>query len=294
MRKQGLFIGMVTIDLIYLVEQMPNHNQKIAAVTSTIAAGGPATNAAVAFSHLGNAATLLGAVGAHPINHLILADLQQYGVTIADLTPSRTDSPPVSSIIVTQSTGDRAVVAMNAIKSPIEASSSVSLDSVDIVLIDGHQIEASVAIAQRAKQQRIPVVIDGGSWKPGFDQVLPWVDYAVCSANFYPPDCRTSEQVLSYLAKGGISQIAITHGEGTIEVLSEGVRSSIAVPKVEVVDTLGAGDIFHGAFCHFILQSDFFIALTEAAKTAAYSCQFFGTREWISAKCEANQPSNKL
>ena len=275
---------MVTLDLIYLVEQMPDRNQKIAALSSTIAAGGPATNAAVAFGHLGNNATLLGAVGAHPVNHLILADLQQCGVTIADLTPTRTDSPPVSSIIVTESTGDRAVVAMNAIKSPIDASLSVRLDEVDIVLIDGHQIEASVTIAQRAKQRGIPVVIDGGSWKPGFDQVLPWVDYAICSANFYPPNCHTSEQVLSYLSKWGISQIAITHGEGAIEVLSEGVRGAIAVPKVQVVDTLGAGDIFHGAFCHFILQSDFFSALTEAAEVAAYSCQSFGTREWMSAK----------
>ena len=275
---------MVTLDLIYLVEQMPDRNQKIAALSSTIAAGGPATNAAVAFGHLGNNATLLGAVGAHPVNHLILADLQQCGVTIADLTPTRTDSPPVSSIIVTESTGDRAVVAMNAIKSPIDASLSVRLDEIDIVLIDGHQIEASVTIAQRAKQRGIPVVIDGGSWKPGFDQVLPWVDYAICSANFYPPNCHTSEQVLSYLSKWGISQIAITHGEGAIEVLSEGVRGAIAVPKVQVVDTLGAGDIFHGAFCHFILQSDFFSALTEAAEVAAYSCQFFGTREWMSAK----------
>ncbi|MCY7321007.1 MAG: sugar kinase [Phormidesmis sp. CAN_BIN36] len=286
MRKHGLFIGMVTLDLIYLVEQMPDCNQKIAALTSTIAAGGPATNAAVAFSHLGNDATLLGSVGAHPINHLILADLQQCGVTIADLTPTRTDSPPVSSIIVTQSTGERAVVAMNAIKSPIDASLSVNLDGVDIVLIDGHQIEVSVTIAQRAKQRGIPVVIDGGSWKLGFDQVLPWVDYAICSANFYPPDCHTSEQVLSHLSKWGISQIAITHGEGAIEVVSEGVRSAIEVPKIQVIDTLGAGDIFHGAFCHFILQSDFFSALTEAAKVAAYSCQVFGTREWMSAKRE--------
>ena len=284
MRKHGLFIGMVTLDLIYLVEQMPDCNQKIAALTSIVAAGGPATNSAVAFSHLGNDATLLGSVGAHPINHLILADLQQCGVTIADLTPTRTDSPPVSSIIVTRSTGERAVVAMNAIKSPIEASLSVSLGGVDIVLIDGHQIEVSVTIAQRAKQRGIPVVIDGGSWKPGFEQVLPWVDYAICSANFYPPDCRTSEQVLSYLSECGISRIAITHGEGAIEVLSKGVKSAIAVPKVGVIDTLGAGDIFHGAFCHFILQSDFFNALTEAAKVAADSCQFFGTREWMSAK----------
>ncbi len=273
---------MVTLDLIYLIDQMPNCNQKIAALNSTIAAGGPATNAAVAFSHLGNDATLLGAVGAHPINHLILADLQHCGVTIADLDPTRSDSPPVSSILVTQSTGERAVIAMNAVKSQGDAPLP-SLEGVEIVLIDGHQLEASVAIAQQAKPRRVPIVIDGGSWKVGFDRVLPLVDYAVCSANFYPPDCHSFEQVFDYLSDWGIERIAITCGEGAIEVFNSGVRTQIEVPKVQVVDTLGAGDIFHGAFCHFILQTDFLSALGEAAKVAAESCQFFGTRDWMLA-----------
>jgi sugar/nucleoside kinase (ribokinase family) len=280
MRKHGLFIGMVTLDLIYLVEQMPNCNQKIAALNSTIAAGGPATNAAVAFRHLGNDATLLGAVGVHPINHLILADLQRCGVTISDLDPTRSDSPPVSSILVTQSTGERAVIAMNAVKSHGDAILP-SLEGVDIVLIDGHQLEASVATAQQAKQKGVAIVMDGGSWKVGFDRVLPWVDYAICSANFYPPDCHSSEQVFDYLSEWGIERIAITQGGGSIEVFNSGERTQIEVPKVRVVDTLGAGDIFHGAFCHFILQTDFLSALTEAAKVAADSCQFFGTRDWM-------------
>ncbi len=273
---------MVTLDLIYLVDQIPNRNQKIASLNSTIAAGGPATNAAVAFRHLGNDATLLGAVGAHPINHLILADLQHCGVTIADLDPTRADSPPVSSILVTQSTGERAVIAMNAVKSQGDAVLP-SLEGVDIVLIDGHQIEASVAIAAQAKEKGVPIVIDGGSWKDGFDRVLPLVDYAICSANFHPPDCHNSEQVFEYLSQQGIDQIAITRGEGAIEVFNSGARTQIKVPNVEVVDTLGAGDIFHGAFCHFILQTDFLSALTEAAKVAAESCQCFGTREWMLA-----------
>jgi sugar/nucleoside kinase (ribokinase family) len=47
---------------------------------------------------------------------------------------------------------------------------------------------------------------------------------------------------------------------------------------IKAVDTLGAGDIFHGAFCHYILQQDFPTALSNAAKVAARSCESFGTR----------------
>ncbi len=56
----------------------------------------------------------------------------------------------------------------------------------------------------------------------------------------------------------------------------------LKVPEIEVVDTLGSGDIFHGAFCHFILQdNDFIKSLEKATQIAGLSCTFYGTRKWI-------------
>ncbi|KAM3093665.1 sugar kinase [Phormidesmis sp. 146-12] len=282
MSKHGLFIGLVTIDLIYLVDRPPAVNEKIVAIDYTTAAGGPATNAAIAFCHLGNQAELLGVVGRHPISHLILADLQQCGVGLSDLNPSHTDSPPVSSIVVSQ--GERSVVSINAIKSQVENYKlPKGLQTIDIVLVDGHQMAVGIAIAQQARQQKIPVVMDGGSWKPGSDRLLPHVDYAICSANFHPPSCQSLDQVFAYLAAFGLSKIAITQGERSIEFLNNGTRGQIPVPTVKAIDTLGAGDIFHGAFCHYLLQSDFEDALKKAGAIAAQSCQSFGTRRWMSA-----------
>lgn len=282
MSKHGLFVGLVTLDLIYLVERLPTSNQKIVAVEYAAAAGGPATNAAVAFCHLGNQSTLLAGVGCHPMNQLIRADLQQCGVTIADLDPIRSEPPSVSSIFVTRSTGERAVVSINAVNARVETDPvSDRLTGVDVVLIDGHQMTVGAAIAQQAKQRGTPVVMDGGSWKPGFEQVLPWVNYAVCSANFHPPGCHTSDQVFAYLENFGLSHIAITQGEKAIHYLSNGIRGHLEVPVVQAIDTLGAGDIFHGAFCYFILQSDFSTALAQASTIAAHACQFFGTRQWM-------------
>ena len=273
---RGLFVGLVTLDLIYLADAPPSANQKIVAQEATIAAGGPATNAAIAFQHLGNATSLLGAIGAHPICHLIKADLQSCGVQIVDLDVTKTDSPPVSSIVVTKSTGDRAVISLNAVRSQLSPNiiSPTILKDVDIVLIDGHQMQIGATIVKWATDRHIPVVIDAGSWKPGFETILPYVDYAICSANFHPPTDRT---IFNYLQAFGISNIAITHGNNDIELLDH----KINVPQVSVIDTLGAGDIFHGAFCHYILEQPFAVALSSAAKVAAHSCQFFGTREWM-------------
>ncbi|HEY9649223.1 MAG TPA: sugar kinase, partial [Coleofasciculaceae cyanobacterium] len=281
--RRGLFVGMVTLDLVYLTAQLPSNNQKVVASDYTVAAGGPATNAAVAFSYLGNQATILGAVGTHAVTHLIRDDLERHGVAIADLNPNSTQTPPVASILVTQSTGDRAVISLEAAKVELNYEHLLATlrDKVDIVLIDGHQMAAGRAIAEIVKDNNIPVVMDAGSWKPGFETILPFVDYAICSANFYPPSCATTTDVINYLTTAGISHIAITQGEKPILYFSDGVSGQLPVPQIDPVDTMGAGDVFHGAFCHYILEQNFIDALVASAKIAAHSCQFFGTRQWM-------------
>ncbi len=300
MTNHCLFVGLVTLDLIYLVESPPKNNQKIVATEYTVTAGGPVTNAAVAFSHLGctdainSISTILGVVGSHPMTQLIRGDLEKYRIRIIDLDSTTENPPPVSSIIVTQATGERAVVSINAVKTQAsrEAIPPEILDNVDIVLIDGHQMAVGIEIAQMAKAKNIPIVIDGGSWKPGFEQLLPFVDYAICSANFHPPNCQTEEEVFAFLSEFSIPYIAITHGEKPIQYLTHlsprlrfelngGISGVVDVPKTKAIDTLGAGDIFHGAFCHYILRENFIDALASAAKIAAFSCQFFGTRRWM-------------
>jgi len=283
----GLFVGLVTLDLIYLADFPPQNNQKIVARDYTAAAGGPATNAGVTFSYLGNTATVTGVVGFHSMTHLIKSDLADRQVQILDLQPNIHNPPPVSSIIVTQGTGERAVISMNATKIQASTASIPTniLDNVDIVLIDGHQMTVSKEIAIAAKAKNIPVVIDGGSWKSGFEHILPYVDYAICSSNFSPPDCHQEAEVFTYLGEFAIPHIAITHGEKPITYNFRGERGQIEVPQLPSVDTLGAGDIFHGAFCHYILQDNgnFTDALACAAEIAALSCRYFGTRQWMTS-----------
>lgn len=279
----GLFIGLTTLDLIYRAPQPPIANQKLVASDYAVAAGGPATNAAVTFAYLTGQARVLSAVGSHPMTHLILADLQQCGVQVHDLTPTKLEPPPVSSIIVTEATGERAVISINAVRTPVaaEAIPLAVLDDVNVMLIDGHQMLVGGAIAQQAKAQTIPVVIDGGSWKEGFESVLPLADYVICSANFHPPGCPTEADAIAYLQHLGVPHIAITHGEKPIWYSDRGQVGSIPVPTIQAMDTLGAGDIFHGAFCHYILRTSFIEALKQAAEVAARSCQQFGTRAWM-------------
>jgi sugar/nucleoside kinase (ribokinase family) len=284
MGHRGLFVGLTTLDLIYGVSHLPHPNEKQVAMEFAIASGGPATNAAVTFRHLGNEAFLLSGIGQHSVTGMIRADLDEQQVQSYDLLPGRRDAPPLSSITVTRQNGDRAVVCRNALhwQASLEHIPPDCLEGIDVVLVDGHQIEVSVAIAKAAQQRNIPVVLDGGSWKLGLEKVLPFVDYAICSADFLPPDCTTQADVVQFLRRA-IAQpnIAITRGSESIQYVCGEQKGEVTVCPITPVDTLGAGDAFHGAFCHCIAQAQFVEALRGASVIAALACQEFGTRSWL-------------
>ncbi|MGB3136913.1 MAG: PfkB family carbohydrate kinase [Nodosilinea sp.] len=280
---KGLFVGLITLDCIYRVDHVPHSDEKIVAEASLLAAGGPATNAAIAFAALGNRATLVGALGQHPLATLIRAELADYGVEVVDLMPQLAAPPPLSTILVTAATGDRAVVSRNAVGRQAEPPSVLEpiFSGAEVVLIDGHQMAVGRAIARQAQKQNLPIVIDAGSWKAGFDAVLPLATSAIAAAKFRLPN---QVDTLAALSDLGIAEVATTHGSHPIRYRHRAAAGTIPTPVVTVQDTLGAGDIFHGAFCHYRLQVSFPEALALAAQVAAQSCCHFGPRAWIEAE----------
>ena len=302
-------MGLTTLDLIYQVVEPPKANEKLVASNYLMAAGGPATNAAIAFQYLSqpsslshpSLSTVLSVLGNHPMSQMVRADVEQWGVAIADLNPTHPDPVPTSSIMVTAATGERAVVSLNAVKCialPEQIPDSIDTlwNQIGVVLIDGHQMEVGEAIAHRAHQNDIPVVIDAGSWKSGFEKVLTYATYVICSANFYPPNCQTTADIHHFLHTLGVPHVAITHGADSIAYWNHQVTAStslpqiIPVPTITPVDTLGAGDIFHGAFCYYLIAAtqqqdklplDIPAILNRAARIASTACEFFGPREWM-------------
>lgn len=283
MAKRGVFVGLSTIDIAYLVDRLPHSDEKIVAHEQMVAAGGPATNAAITFARLGGEATLVSPLGHHPLTAIQEAELAAFGVRIAAHDRARAPAPAVSSIFVTRAGGERAVVSINAAHATTAAGDFdlSPLDDKDIVLADGHHMALCVAAAARARKRGVPVVFDGGSWKPGSDALLAQVDVAICSADFAPPRCGDEASVFHYLFARGVTRAAITRGARPILFRTATQHGEIAVPAVDVVDTLGAGDVFHGAFCRHYPEREFADALAAAARIAARSCTCFGTRAWM-------------
>lgn len=282
----GVFVGLSTIDLIHTVDAFPSPNSKAVAHTQDLFVGGPATNAAIAFSYLGGDAALVTAVGQSRLATIIRDELERYSIDLVDLTPEYDGLPAVSSVWVDRQ-GRRSVVSVNT-KSLDHASPAVDaavLANTRILQVDGHSMEACQAWARMAHSSGIPVVLDGGSWKERIDDLLPFVDTAICSADFRPPGCTEQDQVIRYLQAQNVKHIAITRGEEPIVFQSGSTGGFLPVPQVEVVDTTGAGDILHGAFCYYCASGRGFVeSLGKAASVASESCRYPGTRRWMQAR----------
>lgn len=281
---KSIFLGLTTADIVYYVPHHLHNNEKIKAERQLAYAGGPATNAAVAFAAFDNEASLITGLGQHPLAHMAKHDIIEHKVTLLDYTDQPKRAPVLASILVDLSNGDRAVVYSNTDLRKLrhDAVTETTLEYADLLMLDGYYLPQATQLATWARMSRIPVVLDGGSWKEGLDILLPLVDYAICSHNFLPPGCRCAEEVINALGQFGIKNIAITRGGKTILAHQDGATHEVPVMPVRPVDTLGAGDIFHGAFCHYLLEcNDFLLSLERAGEVATLSCTSLGTRAWI-------------
>jgi sugar/nucleoside kinase (ribokinase family) len=283
MELRGLFVGLTTIDIQYLVDTFPTSNSKTVAASFTMSVGGPATNAAIACAHVGGKSHLITTIGHNQFTPFMESELHQYNVEFTDLSPQARQLPTVSSIVTTRG-GQRTVLttASSLASNTSNMTFITHQEDYGVVLVDGFNMEICCMVAMQAKWCGIPVVLDGGSWKDGMEGLLPSIDIAICSEDFHPPGGGDEENILEYLARQGVRSRAITRGERSILYDSPDGNGEIAIEPMEVVDTLGAGDILHGAFCYYyMLGTNFVPALLQASRIATLSCQTVGTRSWM-------------
>ncbi|MBY6687191.1 kinase [Rhodococcus sp. BP-149] len=281
----GVFVGLATLDVIHRIQAPPAVNEKITSTDQFVAAGGPAANAAVTFAALGGRAILVTALGDDPVAGLVRADLDRYGVEVIDAAAGTARPVPVSAVSVIESTGDRSVVSLDAVAS--EVAPPADLDAViaeaDVVLIDGHHPRMARAAAESAAAHGIRAVVDAGRWKPIMAELAPRVSDMVCSADFRMPDTDGSDATAAALVAIGVPTIVTTHGGGPIRWWTGGSSGSVDVPAVTAVDTLGAGDVFHGAYSYFSTRAESGMneRLDRSARVAALRCSVVGPRSWL-------------
>lgn len=276
----GLFVGLATLDVIQLVDRLPGRNEKTTAERTWLAAGGPAAVAAIAFAALGGGARLWTALGPSPAARLAADDLARAGVEVIDSAPPGFELA-VSTAFVDEATGERAVVSGSGHTPTLDGAEAPDLSGVDVILVDGHH-----PVLARAAAHPVPeepgrhFVVDAGSHKPVFDDLFPLATDVICSADYHHPDGLGPSGLLGL----GPALVAVSHGGEPLLWWMADSSGSIPAPQVAVVDTLGAGDVLHGAYCYGLASGlDRPDALQGAVAAATERVRHLGPFAWRSA-----------
>lgn len=270
-RPRGVFAGLATLDVVHRLHVAPGPDEKATAHRQDVAAGGPAAGAALAFAALGGSATLLTALGIHPVADLIRADL--VGVDVLDGAPPGF-VPPVSGVRV--SPAGRSVTSPDAtgrsagwsVSAGGLAAVTAAVAAAGVVVLDGHHPQLARTVIRVAGEFGVPVVLDLGRPKPVFTELLPRADVAVAAAGWEVGD----------LATAGPTLVAVTAGAGPIVWRTASGRGEVVPPVVTAVDTLGAGDVFHGAVAFAVAQHGLSAAIADWPGVLTFAAAVAGVR----------------
>jgi sulfofructose kinase len=249
--------------------------------------GGPASTALVTLSRLGITTSFLGSISNDQFGIEIIKGLEEEKVdhTFLKITPGYTSQ--FAFIAITETAGNRTVFWHRGTVPPLRpADIDLSpFSEARILHLDGLMIEACMEAAHQAKEKGLTVVMDAGTMRDGSVELLSLVDILIASEGFALPlvgkDAPVQE-ALEALHRLGPHEVVITRGsKGSVGLSNQQVIAQKAFP-VDIIDTTGAGDVYHGAYIFGLLQGwDMARCMRFASATAALKCTEVGARKGI-------------
>lgn len=253
-------VGLNATDTLILLPHFPAYGGKVPFEREILSPGGQVASALVTCAKLGLSAKYIGTVGDDERGRVQLESLRASGLNLEDVEVRRNCPNQSAYILVDQSTGERTVLWKRDECLRIDPASLTpeKITCARLLHIDGHDTQAVARAAEIARAHRIPVTVDVDTIYPGFERVLPNVDYLVASSEF--PSRWTSE-------RDPFRALALIQDEYHMPVAAMTLGSHGALARadgrfiyspafvVNCIDTTGAGDVFHGAFCYAVLQN---------------------------------------
>ena len=290
--RAGVFcLGIATLDYVYSVETMPTRGEKYRSRGLAVVGGGCAGNASVAIARLGGACWLATRLADDLTGDRIVADLNTEGVDTAFARRVAGLTSPVSAILV-DAQGERMVISHSDPATPEDVGwLPRSLPKgAGAVLADTRWGEGALAALKLARQAGVPGVLDGDRRPPHPDLVATASHVAFSQQALREISGEEDPRLgLARMARGAPSWLAVTLGkEGVLHWDGE-IRHSPAF-AVETVDTLGAGDVWHGAFALALAEGlDEVAAIRFASAAAAIKCTRFGGRDGAPTRGEVER-----
>ena len=242
----GLFIGHTYIDVTMATDFMPTGDDKAVARDYAVSFGGNAVSAAFACARLGGKTDLIAPVADDWLGHMFTHMAATYRVR---LHPRKVARSSLSFILPRE--GKRAILRARD-QHYLDEFPRLDLAGFNALHLDGHMPDAALYYARLAREQGVLTSLDGGGLRENTEELLGYIDVAVVAERLCAQMGVNEEGMLDYLKRRGCKIGGVTTGEkGLLWYDESGAVSRLAalpVPRDKVIDTSGAGDIFHGAY----------------------------------------------
>lgn len=274
-----LCIGIPVRDLTFRVPAVPPRGDKAHATHYVEISGGNALNAAIGIARLGGKAAIAGPMG--PEGASMLDDLAREGIGTSGIVRHDDVVTPISAIMIDEG-GERTIVTYRDPKLMQKrlGDTATLLTDCAAILTESRCAPFATDICAEAKRRGIPVVVDGDQMMSLREGLLTASSHIIFSLEPLKATAATDDPVkaLQKLAAVTDAFLAVTLGpQGMIWLDDKGEAQRMASFPVHTVDTLGAGDVFHGAFTLEIAGgADIASAMRFSAAAAALKCTRFG------------------
>ena len=279
-------MGLNSVDFLCVVPKFPTLNSKMKILQFSKQGGGQVATAMVALSRWGVKTKYIGKVGGDELGHFSLHSIHQEGVEVSSVTMEPNAPNQFAIIIVDGVSGERTILwdrDERLMYSEGELRKK-EICSGRLLHLDGHDHRAAIQCAKWAKEEGIPTVLDLDKVEPLTSELIREIDFLITSSRF--PVLFTGisdrEKALIEIQRQipGFLCAKLGH-EGTV-ALVKGEFLYVRGFEVNVVDTTGAGDVFHAGFIYGLLQNWEVVEILRFANAvAALKCRDLGGRKGI-------------
>lgn len=279
-----LAVGNATLDIINIVDGYPAEDMEVRASAQQIRRGGNAANTLVALSQLGHSCSWAGTLANEPDGSLILADLAHYHIDTSAVHTVAHGKVPTSYVALNKQNGSRTIVHYRDLPEYHYTDfEQIDLATLDWIHFEGRNIDELRLMMERVRTMcpELPMSLEVEKVRPGIENLFPYASVLLFSkelAHHYGH--QEALPFLTSLRQRGIAaQLVCAWGErGSFGVDERGNNyHAPAHPPAQVVDTLGAGDVFNAGIIDAMVRGQpLEAALHDANRLAGKKCGIYG------------------
>lgn len=279
-------IGQCSLDYLAIVDSYPEVDTKKEVLQWEEQGGGPVATAMVTLSRLGVKCRFYGIVGDDYAGEKIRQSLIDEHIDVEGLLKRDKSTSQIAFIAIEKNSGKRTIFwkRPSGYELRPEELGTGFLEDSNFLLLDGLMKASSLDAVKKAKSQNVPVILDAGRLREGMLEIAKNCDYVVASEEFAKDIGWDGDPEVFWkkLEKFGLKIVTVTLGNRGSITFQKNKYFYVPAFKVEVIDTTGAGDVFHGGYIYGLLKGwSIFDTIRFASALAALKCKKIGGRAGI-------------